>query len=164
MTVEIPGLGEFDDNDDGEWTATFPVEVVGEDVEFTVVPDDVEDSDDADALSTLAVCISNFRTMPRSALDDASALVYAYYQDFAEEFSEGQREDFGIPTIGSADDVWSYVTFGDEVSVERDDETGVWFIIWENECAWEAEHGLQLVIRNGEEVTRASEYDGFITE
>jgi rRNA processing protein Gar1 len=56
------------------------------------------------------------------------------------------------------------VTLGTAATVERDDETGEWFVVTENECEWEPEHGLQIVLRNGEEVTRVSDVDGSIHE
>lgn len=159
MTVEIPGVGEFDDSDSSEWIATLPVETVGGVVDFRIVRDGEEDD-----LTALATCISNFRMMPRSVLNAGSSLVYAYYEYVTEVLSEFDKEAWEIPDIDAPGNVWTYVTLGDNVIVERDEKSGDWFVIWENECAWEAEHGLQLVLRNGEEVTRASEYDGFIRE
>lgn len=158
MMIEIPGHGQFSDSDD-EWTATLSVDVVGDDVEFTVIHDD-EDVD----LDDVATCLSNYRSLQESSLKDATSQVFAYYREATEEFSAEEREDYGIPEITEPADVWNFVTLGTSATVELDDETDEWFVITENECEWEPEHGLQLVLRNGEEVTRVSEYDGFIRE
>ncbi|MGN0097309.1 MAG: DUF6985 domain-containing protein [Corynebacterium sp.] len=158
MTIEIPGHGQFSDSDD-EWTATLSVDVVGDDVEFTVIHDD-EDVD----LDDVATCLSNYRSLPESALKGSTPEVFANYREMAEEFSAEERADYGIPEIADPDDVWNFVTLGTSATVELDDETDEWFVITENECEWEPEHGLQLVLRNGEEVTRVSQYDGFIRE
>lgn len=158
MTIEIPGHGEFSDSG-GEWTASMSVDLVGDEVEFTVV----HDGEDVD-LDQLAMCLSNFRSLSERALKDATPLVFAYYREATEDFSDDEREEYGIPEIADPTEVWDYVTLGTAATVERDDETGEWFVVTENECEWEPEHGLQIVLRNGEEVTRVSDVDGSIHE
>ena len=50
-----------------------------------------------------------------------------------------------------------------EPLVQREQRGGSWFVALENECAWEPEHGLMLVLKEGRAVTKVSEYDGHLT-
>ncbi|MGV9671172.1 DUF6985 domain-containing protein [Gordonia sp. NPDC003504] len=57
--------------------------------------------------------------------------------------------------------MWSYVTFNRRPHVTFGD--GHWYVICEDECAWEPEHGLQTVFTDGQAPTRISSYDGHPT-
>ena len=63
-------------------------------------------------------------------------------------------------------DVWKYVQFGSEIYVSRrddgDDEDGIYLSL-ECDCDWEPEHGLQLVLRDGLEITKVGEFDDHVT-
>ncbi|WP_420098320.1 DUF6985 domain-containing protein [Corynebacterium sp.] len=115
-------------------------------------------------MEAVATCLTNFRTLPESALKDATSQVFANYRETVEECSAEERHDYGIPDITDPADVWDHLTLGSAASIEKDDETDEWYVISENECEWNAEGGLQIVLRNGEDVTRVSEYDGFIRD
>lgn len=87
----------------------------------------------------------------------ASALVFENYRAFLEA-SDLEPLDITTPT-----DVWRYVT-PTEVHVKRrhrrDRDVYVAFMC---ECAWEDEHGLQLVFRGGDRLVRVSDQDGHLT-
>lgn len=59
--------------------------------------------------------------------------------------------------------VWDFVTLTRQPVVQREQPGGPWFVALENECAWEPEHGLMLVLKEGRTVTKVSEYDGHLT-
>jgi hypothetical protein len=50
-------------------------------------------------LDQLAMCLSNFRSLSERALKDATPLVFAYYREATEDFSDDEREEYGIPEI-----------------------------------------------------------------
>ena len=68
-------------------------------------------------------------------------------------------EEMGIPSSPSA--IWEHVRPG-PVHVARD-EDGVHYVGMEADCAWEKEHGLLLVWREGQVLTRVSNDDGGLT-
>lgn len=51
----------------------------------------------------------------------------------------------------------------EEPFVAREEPGGPWFVALENECGWEPEHGLMIVLKNGCVVTKVSPYDGHLT-
>ncbi|MEP9393459.1 hypothetical protein ABLE92_25095 [Gordonia sp. VNQ95] len=57
--------------------------------------------------------------------------------------------------------MWSHVTFNLRPHVVFQDEH--WYVICEDECDWEPEHGLQTVFTDGRTLTRISSYDGHPT-
>ena len=63
-------------------------------------------------------------------------------------------------------DIWKHVTLGGVVQVSRradgDDDDGIYFLI-ECGCAWEEEHGLQLVVRDGRTIAKVGGFDGHLT-
>lgn len=93
----------------------------------------------------------------------AARHVYAYYKDFhsAVGGDEWRDQEVGVPA-GPAD-IWAFVTPG-PVFVQQDaygDKP--WYVVMEAECAWEDEHGLMLVWRNGETLSKVSGFDGHVT-
>lgn len=93
----------------------------------------------------------------------AEGHVFRYFQDTMRLLGEDAPE----LTVATAAEVWRYVEFGESIHVhhERGDQfvpAGVYLSV-ECECAWEAEHGLQLVFRDGLEVVKVGMYDGHLT-
>lgn len=102
--------------------------------------------------------ILRFITLSPKALIDASRHVYAYYSDI---------RDCGWgdpPEITTAEEVWNYVDFGTIAIVSRrgngDDRI---YISLECECAWEREHGLQIVFRDGDVISKVGQFDGHVS-
>ena len=108
--------------------------------------------------------IKNVLSIDDSVLAGATEHVYAYYEDMKALFAEHGWA--ATPKIAKASDVWSHVTFGNTLSVERQkkrgDEDGVYVSI-ECECDWEREHGLQIVLRDGLKITKVGPFDGHLT-
>jgi hypothetical protein len=58
----------------------------------------------------------------------------------------------------------AYVDLGTELCVSRDHGAGRdVFVSLECNCAWEVEHGLQLVFRNGREISNVGPFDGHVS-
>lgn len=95
-------------------------------------------------------------------LDAASDAIYTYYRDTADALiGEPDLEDW-FPEIGSPEEVWDHVTLGDRPTVGEED--GTWYISLESECEWDEEGGLQIVFREGEEITKVGPFDDLFTD
>ncbi len=81
-----------------------------------------------------------------------SRLVFEYYNAV---LKAGYTEPL---ELNSVNDIWNYV-FPGEVILHWD-EQGQFYVCVLCECTWEEEHGLQLVFKNGQKLTRASGHDG----
>ena len=68
------------------------------------------------------------------------------------------RDEIGLPE--EVEDIWAFVTPGPLHLEQRDSD---WYIVMEAECAWEEEHGLMLVWRNGATLTKAGGWNGHVT-
>ncbi|MFC8721210.1 DUF6985 domain-containing protein [Kitasatospora sp. NPDC057198] len=157
--MEIPGLGPVTaDADSGEHVSPpLPVPVLGGARCRFVVLGYGDDHAEAD----FETAVRTFLELDESALRAASAPVFQYYLDVRAALG-----DDAVPvTVTDPDDVWSHVRPGDEVTVQREDAHGdrQVYVSVECECAWEPEHGLQLVFRRGESVTKAGSFDGHLT-
>jgi hypothetical protein len=157
--MEIPGLGLVTvDADFGDYVSPpLPVPVFGDALCRFVVAG----YDDDDAKADFETAVSAFLGLDESALTSASEPVFQYYLDVKAEV--GDDEDF--VSIARPEDVWSHVRPGGEVSVQREDAHGdrQVYVSVECECAWEPEHGLQIVFRGGCSVSKVGPFDGHLT-
>ena len=151
MVTTIPGLGPV--TQDGDWLVSEPRYLPALDKQCRFLIDGYEPEESAG----LVACVEAFTSLTKAELDAAAEPVFAYYRDVEEEVGT----EPGFPRISGPANVWNFVTFADDVWLERDGST--WFVVLENECAWEPEHGLMLVFRDGRQVTKVSQYDGHLT-
>ena len=69
---------------------------------------------------------------------------------------------FGV-SIRNAAEIWQHVR-PTEVMLERSRHDPHVYVVAAAECAWEPEHGLQLVFRQGDELIRVGPQDGHLTD
>lgn len=155
MVLAISGLGTV--TPDGDWLLTESREVpaLGGPCRFVIDGYDLHEEAQA-----IVACIDAFCSNGTSQLRAASSHVFDYYRDVATEVASTTP---GFPRIAQPEQVWEFVTLTREPVVQREEVGGPWFVVLENECAWEPEHGLMLVLREGREVTKVSGYDGHLT-
>ncbi|MEM6988962.1 MAG: hypothetical protein AAF721_00650 [Myxococcota bacterium] len=148
---EIPGLGAVSSSQDGYVSELTPVQVLGG-VPCRIL---VEQYDDDRDQSEIQQAVANFLALDTSALTDAQSHVFAYYADCRQ---------YADVNIESADQVWKHVQLGNAPVVSRRfyGDRGV-YVSLECNCDWEEEHGLQLIFRNGEAITKVGPYDGHLT-
>jgi hypothetical protein len=79
-----------------------------------------------------------------------SEMVYHY---FKKTLRNGSTNN-----ISNIQDIWNFVKPTDIII--HWDENNDFFLCVSCDCEWEKEHGLQLVFKNGETLTRASGHDG----
>jgi hypothetical protein len=85
-----------------------------------------------------------------------SDIVYRYY---SETLKHGYTKPLEIKVPA---DVWNFITPAEIIiHWEEDDEL---YLCISCECAWEEEHGLQLVFKDGRVLIRASGHDGHFTD
>ncbi|GAA1870676.1 DUF6985 domain-containing protein [Asanoa iriomotensis] len=150
--MRIPGLGEVVEDVESEWyvSAPMPVAVLGG-VECRFV---VDGYDDDARQGDFHAAIRAFLALDESALQAAAPHVYAYYRDVADADIE----------IQGPEQVFDHVRLGTEPTVSRDSQGSQRVCVSiESECAWEPEHGLQIVFRDGVKVTKVGPYDGHLS-
>lgn len=108
----------------------------------------------------------SFRQAGPALLDQVTDDLWEYYRSTADEFTEQQRADYGIPELVPPADIWG------EVNVNVSPELTVGhaplaparcYVSFECEVSWEPEHGLQLVVAEGRRVCKLGPYDGHLT-
>jgi hypothetical protein len=161
--VRIPHVGELEPYPHvDEWlvSASFPIAFLrGHPCRFVF-----DDGERALAHpGVLGVALGNILRLDASALTEVQHLVFQYCREMLEVYEPAHRPAI---FVRRADDVWHHVSFGSEFHVshrnEGDDEDGIYFSL-ECNCAWEPEHGLQIVLRDGLAVTKVGPFDGHLT-
>lgn len=157
--MEIPGLGSVTKDEKYGWYYSGPISlpVLGGQACRIVV----EGYDDDPAKEDFHVAVKNFLALDQSALKDATAHVFQYYQDCAANSTPGD-DDYVM--IEKPEDVWEHVRFGDEPVVSRRyyGDEGV-YVSLSCGCDWEEEHGLQIVFKHGLKINKVGPYDGHLT-
>lgn len=145
--ISVGQIGTFVHDEDDEW-------LTGQ-REFTVAPlrangrfiiDDPESD-----LDRAAAAAERFLALDAAALDAATPHVWRYYEDAV-------RLQLTDLKLGEPAEVWDHVRVGDEFHVVIEDDVA--YVDLECECAWDIEHGLQLVFRDGDEIRRVGGYEG----
>ncbi|UQU67322.1 hypothetical protein COUCH_14080 [Couchioplanes caeruleus] len=155
--MQIPGLGPVTRDDDAYLSEPVPVPVLGGGpCRFAV-----EGYDGDEAPEDFHAAIRTFLANGPDVLRAAAPHIFAYYRDVMTHFSPGD-EDY-VEIAGPAD-VLGHVRPGAEPVVSRDRYgDGRVHVSVECECAWEPEHGLQIVFRDGRTVSKVGPYDGHLT-
>lgn len=126
--------------------------------ECALVPEGYEDDE---APEDFHAAVEAFIASPHSALLEAGEHVYAYYRDINAHYRPGDPEYL---EIAAPAEVWQHVTLGFEAVVERRYHgDGAVYVSLECNCAWEPEHGLQIVFRRGEKVSKVGPFDGHLS-
>jgi hypothetical protein len=159
--MQIPGLGTVAKDAALGWYRSAPISVrILGDIACRFV---VDGYDDDPAQEDFHAAIRAFLALDRAAVEAAAPAIYAYYRDVMDDVLAAGDDGWCVE-IGGPHDVLDYVRPGDEPMVKRDrrGDRRVYVSV-ECECAWEPEHGLQLVFRDGATVTKVGPYDGHLT-
>jgi hypothetical protein len=92
-----------------------------------------------------------------------SDLVYQNCREFLDDIG---YDEFDKPLweITDKNDIWNFVTPTKIYISKRFRRDCDIYLEIACECAWEQEHGLQLIFRQGKKLTRISDQDGHLTE
>lgn len=96
----------------------------------------------------------------RNAISDPA---YKNCMDFLESVEIGQAGE-ALRQIKNKNEIWNFIQPSEIYVARRLYNDRDIYIQITCECDWEQEHGLQLVFRQGKELTRISDQDGHLTE
>ncbi|MBE1530366.1 DUF6985 domain-containing protein [Actinomadura algeriensis] len=159
--MQIPGLGKvIKDADLGCYQSEpVPVPVLGGALCSIII----DGYDDDPAPEDFHAAVRTFLALDRSALAAATPSIFAYYHDVMNDVVAAGDHDWYVE-IQSPDKVLDHIRFGEEPTISRDSYSDQHvYVSLECECAWEPEHGLQIVFRDGRSVTKVGPYDGHLT-
>ena len=100
--------------------------------------------------------LQNFLSLDIQDRIDDSHLVFHYY---SETLKYGYTKHLQVNDIA---DIWNFV-YPTEIIVHWN-ENADFYLCVSCGCEWEEEHGLQLVFKDGKQLTRASGHDGGFTD
>lgn len=157
--MHIPGLGQLALDEGSDWlcSAPLPVRMLDGTICEIALDGYGDDPHPEDFHAAIAAFLSNGPEVLKAAQEH----IFAYYRDVS---SRQHGSDDGVVLIDTPADVWRHIQFGAEPLVERrdPDDRDVYISI-ECNCDWEAEHGLQIVIRNGTAVSKVGPYNGHLS-
>ncbi len=139
-----------------EWLISKPLAIPYFDgLKITVTLDGLSDSDEADVSQAIAA----FFQLGQEARMAASPYLYLNYKGMLDHVSADEL----VCCIDSEDNVWEHV-HPTEIFVSRRHrrDKGIYICICA-ECDWELEHGLQIIYRDGNNLSRVSDQDGHLT-
>ena len=157
--MEIPGLGRFvaDDVEGWFYSEPVPVPMLGGHLCRIMLDGYADDPAKEDFHAAARHFLSS---LPR-VLEVAAPHVYRYYQRCNADL---EPADDGYLALDRPADVWPHVQFGSDAIIQRraygDQRV---YVSLECECAWEPEHGLQIVFEGGHRVNKVGPYDGHLT-
>jgi hypothetical protein len=159
MNDPLLGPLEYDDAHDGWVSAPRAIPVLGNhECFFALVayPEDPRPDE-------LRAAIQNLLAAGPSLLSAALPHLLAYRKDMLSLYPPDEEHPLDLQP---PDAIWSHVQFGETFYVRRradgDVEDGIYLSL-ECECDWEPEHGLQLVIRNGQMISKLGPFDSHLT-
>jgi len=154
----IERIGELiQDSNVPEWWASRPIPIPffsGKPLRFIITDDPVESADQPDVENAVA----NFLALSQTDRLAASEPVYMNYRDFIEAVDVEE-----LP-VAEPTQIWAFVTPTEIYVSRRHRRDCDVYIQVACACAWEEEHGLQLIFRRGEKLIRVSGQDGHLTE
>jgi hypothetical protein len=110
------------------------------------------EAENEDYFKLAEVALSNFIQLTTIDREKHSNLILKNYQDNL-IFEYTPRLE-----LESENKIWEFV-YPSEIIIEQNEKGNI-FIIASCGCEWEEEHGLQLVFKNGQNLTRVSYNDG----
>ena len=154
--MNIPSLGPLHvDKSIPEWLVSQPVTVPCFDnlpLTFTLnslTAEDVVDTSEA---------VAAFLGLGARDRMAASPFMFQNYRRMADAVSEADLDCW----VMAPEEVWAHV-HPTEVFVSRRRRDGIIYVQVTAECDWEREHGLQIIYRQGNELSRVSAQDGHLT-
>jgi hypothetical protein len=107
--------------------------------------------------------LANFFKLTSIDRNSISKLAYKNCMNFLEDIGFDDSDE-PLRQVKDQNEIWNFI-YPSRICVSRRPykEQDIYIMI-DCECDWEQEHGLQLVFRQGKQLTRISEQDGHLTE
>ena len=162
-TIHSKRIGQLtQDKDFHDWWRSEETEIPFFDGKrLTIIFTDFEPEADSTFLEEADSAISNFLRFDKQDRLKLSDLVFKNYADFLEAIGNDDEHKL---TLRSIEDIWDFVRPIEIYVTRRPYGEMDMYVQIHCGCEWEEEHGLQLVFRQGRQITRVSEIDGHITE
>lgn len=163
ITSKIIGQLTQDDSFSDWWKST-EIEIPffdNQKLEITLM--DFEPEADKTFLDEADQALIHFFNLKNEDRNSISDLVYKNCTDFLEavEFDEA---DEALRQIKDPNEIWNFIEPAEIYISRRHRRDHDIYIQVTCECDWEQEHGLQIVFRQGKQLTRISSQDGHLTE
>ena len=150
------------DKDFPDWWKSTQVEIPFFDGKgMSIIFMDYEPETDLKFIDEADSALSSFLQFDKQARLAISDLVFKNYSDFLEAI--GDDDEFKI-NIKQNEDIWDFVHPSEIYVTRRPYSDMDIYVQLHCSCDWEEEHGLQLVFRQGRQLTRVSDIDGHLTE
>ena len=155
--MELPGLGVLKKDEQLDWYYTEEINMPllnNFKIKFalSMLDDFIEYKD------RYSQAIKNILHANDKCLKKVEKYIFQYYKDMEEYYLEnGQNKKI------KKNEIWENITWGLEPLVSFRPEDKTVYIVFECECTWEVEHGLQITFKNGEVINKIGSYDGHLT-
>ncbi len=113
-----------------------------------------------DTLSDDPALVEFLKRGPSDRRND-SRHVFSYYRDFHTHVGGEDWLDDVMGVVHSPEQIWPHVT-PKLVSAKKGSD-GSQYVVIEADCAWEDEHGLMMVWKEGKYLCKVGGYDGALT-
>ena len=163
ITSKIIGQLKQDDQFP-DWWKSEPVEIpFFDNIRLTVTFMDFDPDLDEAFIEEADIALTNFLKLSTDDRDLVSKLAYENFQSFLDivDFDEVNES---LTEIKSIHEIWNFIHPTEIYVTRRPYKEQDIYIAISCGCDWEEEHGLQLVFRQGRQLTRISDHDGHLTE
>jgi hypothetical protein len=126
---------------------------------FDNIEIELDDETDMDN-QKIASAMRSFLSLLPSDRHADTRHVFSYYTDFIEH-AGGEVLIYEAADSEKAT-IWNHVSPA-YLTVEEIPHARTVYVVLEAECAWEEEHGMMMVWRNGKMLTKVGPYDGHLT-
>lgn len=164
-TIDSKVIGRLvQDEELDDWWKSEPIKIPlfgGHEIPFIFI--DHDPAKDLEFLAETDAALHNFLQLDVASKTKLSERVYNNCMDFLEMVDYDEADD-ELRAIKDKDEIWNFV-YPNEIYISRRHRRDKDIYVNINcDCDWEQEHGLQLVFRQGKQLTRISDIDGHLTE
>lgn len=146
------------------WWKSAEIEVpLFDDAKLTITFMDFEPQRDKSFVDEAEQALINFLRLGPSDRNAISDLAHKNCADFLEAVGFNEADE-ALWKIKDKNDIWKFIQPTEIYLSRRNRRDKDIYVQVACECAWEQEHGLQLVFRQGKKLTRISAQDGHLTE
>ena len=131
---------------------------------LTITFMDFEPEHDKTFIQEADQALRNFLSLTITDRNLISELAYKNCMDFldAVDFDDEEKQPF--TNIKEPTEIWNFIEPTEIYISRRHRRDNDIYVQVSCECDWEEEHGLQLVFKQGKQLTRISDQDGHLTE
>jgi hypothetical protein len=99
--------------------------------------------------------INSFLGLTKDQKHSADKDIFRYYQDMLEYIEP-------LSNLKQESDVWKHIRLGSVAYITQRYKDKLFYLDIECACDWEIEHGLQLILRHGNQICKVGGYDGHL--